>query len=182
MEEITHMDGALGAGHVYSVELTRLMNMMEVAEGKLLLDRGEAIKHVLDAIDYGSDFAAPTSTPRKNCLRLLGRTGYDQEKDVVLFTAPLLSCLLAAGLKPAGDPDVPAGNVLVIELLRMEKGLHTVRPSESMTRTMWPRLAMSIPTINMANTILLKFADSPRDLMSHILLRDERRVPHPVQQ
>ncbi len=62
----------------------------------------------------------------------------------------------------------------------MEKGLHTVRPSESMTQTMWLRLAMSIPTINMANTILLKFADSPRDLMSHILLRDERRVPHPA--
>ena len=59
----------------------------------------------------------------------------------------------------------------------MEKGLHTVRPSESMTQTMWLRLAMSIPTINMANTILLKFADSPHALMSHTLLRDERRAP-----
>jgi hypothetical protein len=36
---------------------------------------------------------------------------------------------------------------------------------------------MSIPTINIANTILLKFADSPRALMSLILLRDERRAP-----
>ena len=56
------------------------------------------------------------------------------------------------------------------QLLRMEKGLHTVRPSESMTRTMWLRLAISIPTMNIANTILLKFADSPRTLMSHTLL------------
>ena len=62
----------------------------------------------------------------------------------------------------------------------MEKGLHTVRPSESMTRTIWLRLAMSIPTINIANTILLKFTDSPRALMSHILLRDERRAAAPA--
>ena len=66
------------------------------------------------------------------------------------------------------------------QLLRIEKGLYTVRPSESMTRTMWLRLEMSIPTINIANTILLKFTDSPRDLMSHILLRDERRAAAPA--
>lgn len=115
MEEITHMDGAPGAGHVYSVELARLLNLMEVAEGELLLDKGEAIEHVLDAIDYGSGFAAPTSAPWKNCLRLLGRAGYDWEKDIVLFTAPLLSRLAATGLKSAEAADAPAGDVRVIE-------------------------------------------------------------------
>ena len=49
-----------------------------------------------------------------------------------------------------------------------------------MTQTMWLRLEMSIPTINIANTILLKFTDSPRALMSDILLRDERRAAAPA--
>ena len=115
MEEITHMDEAPGAGHVYSVELARLLNLMEITEGELLLDKGEAIEHVLDAIDYGSGFAAPTSAPWKNCLRLLGRAGYDWEKDIVLFTAPLLSRLSATGLESAEAADVPAGDVRVIE-------------------------------------------------------------------
>jgi hypothetical protein len=34
--------------------------------------------------------------------------------------------------------------------------------------------------MNIANTILLKFADSPPALMSHILLRDERRAVTPA--
>lgn len=39
---------------------------------------------------------------------------------------------------------------------------------------------MSIPTINIANTIPKIFADSPCALMSHILLRDERRAAAPA--
>ena len=42
------------------------------------------------------------------------------------------------------------------QLLRTEKGLTTVRPSESMMRATWLRLAMSIPTMNITNTILPK--------------------------
>ena len=49
-----------------------------------------------------------------------------------------------------------------------------------MTRTMGLRLAISIQTMNIANTIPLKFADSPHALMSHILLQDERRAAAPA--
>lgn len=117
LEEAAHMDGPPGAGHVYGVGLARLLDMMETKEGELSLGKDEAIDYAVNAIDYGSGFVAPVSAPWKNCLRLLGHAGYDWEKDIVLFTAPLFSRLIAAGPKSGTKPaDVPAGDIRIIEV------------------------------------------------------------------
>ena len=62
-----------------------------------------------------------------------------------------------------------------MQLLRMEKAFCTTWPSEVITVTSWLRFATSIPTMNICFHPQTRFADIPHVLMSHTLLRYQRR-------